>query len=100
MEEFFSFWQAWMESYVGNNSCRIDKAPIENYDMYILRFDDTTPFTSPQDLFWKQKQYIIDINPFPNRVSPKKVIAPKLRVNIKYCFFLWVELTLQQQVLL
>lgn len=43
---------------------RFDRLELEwNPILYILRFDDTTPFSSPQEVFLKQKQYIIDINP-------------------------------------
>ena len=75
-----------MESYIGNNSCRIDKAPIKNYDMYILRFDDTTLFSSPQEVFLKQKQYIIDINPIQIGF-PKKNHCSKAESQHHILFF-------------
>ena len=79
-----------MESYIGNNSCRIDKAPIKNYDMYILRFDDTTPFSSPQEVFLKQKQYIIDINPIQIGF-PKKNHCSKAESQHHILFFVgWI----------
>ena len=75
-KSFFSFWQAW--------------AWMESYIVYPEIWWHHTLLFPPRS-FFEAKTVYYRYQSHPNRVSPKKIIAPKLRVNITYCFFVgWI----------